>query len=227
MPEIMPHPHPHPHDHDHATLPPASSYPEFVEQPPLPIRSRVLVFTGPVGFGKTTLINALLQRRKRGDVWAVLVNDFGQAEHEPGDEDVSIQTFAGCACCTATPVVRTTLVKLFRRSKPRLAVIELSTLGEPDGLANVLKTNFQNQANLECTICMVLVEDHDEIFAGSPTYRAQLEHSDILVLVGGEQEQVDAISDWSSKRQRPKQLFALSGLGAKDIPDELMDRLLG
>merc|ERR1711865_259966 len=107
--------------------------PEDLAAPPAPIRSRVLVVTGPVGSGKTTLINHLLQLRAQNDRWAVLVNDFGRAEApDPSEEEaagLNVQTLAGCACCTASPVVRTIFVKLLRKFKPSNAIIELSTLG--------------------------------------------------------------------------------------------------
>jgi len=222
----------HDHGHEHGILDGAP--PCTAPAPPAPIQTRVLVVTGPVGSGKTTLINCLLQLRKQDDRWAVLVNDFGRAEiPDPSEEDaagLSVQTLAGCACCTAGPVVRTMFVRLFRRFKPSNAIIELSTLGTPDELTGLLAADFPKHASIGCTVAMVPVDMHEKLWTESQKYRPQLEQADVLVLVGGEAAQVSEISAWASGCPQPKPVFELPAHADNStelsLPDELLERLL-
>ena len=77
-------------------------------RPPIPVN----VIAGPLGVGKTTVINHLLQSRPPGERWAVLVNEYGligldaalmeDTTESGGSAGVEIREVAGgCICCTA------------------------------------------------------------------------------------------------------------------------------
>ena len=101
-------------------------------------RIPVNLIGGPLGVGKTTMINHLLEHRPDGERWAVLVNEYGlvgldaalMAPPEPGQlEGVETREVAGgCICCSAGFMFEVSLVLLLQRRPARLLI-------EPTGLA--------------------------------------------------------------------------------------------
>ncbi|MEN2494633.1 MAG: P-loop guanosine triphosphatase YjiA [Hyphomicrobiaceae bacterium hypho_1] len=78
----------------------------------------VILVTGFLGTGKTTLINSILQSSKFAGT-AVLVNEIGEIslDHHliEGINDDMISTTTGCMCCTASSDVQKALFELWRR----------------------------------------------------------------------------------------------------------------
>jgi len=107
---------------------------------PAPVRFPVLIVTGFLGSGKTTLINALLRDAAFADS-AVIVNEFG----EIGLDHLIIATArdnivlldAGCLCCTMLDSLRETVIGLVERRRIgaippfRRILIEMSGLADP------------------------------------------------------------------------------------------------
>lgn len=179
---------------------PAERLPTDPPPPPPPAgtlaaRTRVLLVAGPVGAGKTTLINTLLRQKPSAERWAVLVNDFGHSEHEGAEtEGVVVQHLLGsCACCSGSGVVlRTALVQLLRRSRPSRVIVELSTLGQPAQVALILERDFRQVLALGCIATIVPIPSHEELFSGSEFYRAQVEQATLLLLVGSTDSKAQA-----------------------------------
>ena len=100
------------------------------------------VIAGPLGAGKTSLIQHLMTQKPVQERWAVLVNEFGQvgldaALMSQGDEAVTIAEVAGgCVCCVNGAPFQIGLSRLLRRAKPDRLFIEPSGLGHP---AQILK----------------------------------------------------------------------------------------
>ncbi len=106
---------------------------------PLPL----IVISGYLGAGKTTLINRLL-RDASGQKFMVLVNDFGAINIdadllESADEDMLTLT-NGCVCCTMGADLFMALGDaLDRRPRPDILVIEASGIAEPRNIAETAK----------------------------------------------------------------------------------------
>ena len=106
-----------------------------------------LILTGALASGKTTFIGNLLQRKPPGEVWAVLINEFGAAGLDaalleggaaaaaapaagaPAAADsaaaellpqgVHIKQLAGgCLCCALSSVTSLAIAQLLRNVKP-------------------------------------------------------------------------------------------------------------
>ena len=102
----------------------------------MPPRIPVNLIAGPLGIGKTTTINHLLQERPANEKWAVLVNEYGligldaalmDSEPEPAQPaGVDIREVAGgCICCSAGLMFEVSLVTLLRRRPARLLLSHL------------------------------------------------------------------------------------------------------
>lgn len=98
----------------------------------------VTVIGGYLGAGKTTLVNALLQRAT--DPFAVLVNDFGSinidADLITADDGTTIALSNGCICCSLVDGFASALQRL-RTVDPRPArvLVEASGVADPRQVA--------------------------------------------------------------------------------------------
>lgn len=110
----------------------------------------VSIITGALASGKTTFIAGLLHAKPPGELWAVLVNEFGAAGLDaalleggaagmlaaPAAQQVKQpleaagvhirQLAGGCLCCALSGVTATAIAQLVRTVKPDRLLIEPS-----------------------------------------------------------------------------------------------------
>ena len=102
------------------------------------------VIAGPLGAGKTSLIQHLMAHKPAHERWAVLVNEFGQigldaALMSQGNDTIAIAEVAGgCVCCVNGAPFQIGLSRLLRKSRPDRLFIEPSGLGHPVQILNQL-----------------------------------------------------------------------------------------
>lgn len=124
----------------------------------------VLVITGFLGAGKTTLINALLAKAD-GRRIAAVVNDFGainiDEELIDGSADAVIGLANGCICCTMQgDLLRTLKLLLARDVAPDHIVIEASGVADPSGIIEALSDPvLWKSARLDAVVCVVDAQD--------------------------------------------------------------------
>ena len=107
----------------------------------------VLLLTGYLGSGKTTLVNHILSNRK-GIRFAVIVNDIGEVNIDASliqkggvvaqkdDSLVALQN--GCICCTLKADLIQQLDELMASGKFDYIVIEASGICEPEPIAQTI-----------------------------------------------------------------------------------------
>ena len=100
----------------------------------------VILVSGLLGSGKTTLINHLLAQKPSHERWGVVVNDFGPLTLDGAliDADQVVEVAGGCLCCSAHAGLRQALQQL-RRHDPTRILIEPTGLGHPDTLIDALR----------------------------------------------------------------------------------------
>ena len=90
------------------------------------------VITGFLGAGKTTLLKHLLAQKPAGEIWAVLVNEFGQIGLDgallEADADIAIhEVVGGCLCCTSQLPMQVGLSRLLTKTRPTRLFITATT----------------------------------------------------------------------------------------------------
>lgn len=149
----------------------------------------VILFTGFLGAGKTTVINRLLQQ-DHGRRIAAIVNDFGAINIDAalietaGDDVIGLAN--GCICCTLQgDFLRTAKGLLARTPPPDLVVIEASGIAEPQGIVEMVQDPMMwNTLSLDAILCVVDVADvaEDPARLSDPLWRVQVEQADFLLL---------------------------------------------
>lgn len=94
-------------------------------QQPIPVH----IISGFLGAGKTTLLKYLLSQKPEQEVWAVLMNEFGQIGVDqqllPQDQGYAVkELLGGCLCCSSQLPMQIALSRLLSETKPDRLFIE-------------------------------------------------------------------------------------------------------
>lgn len=161
----------------------------------------VLLLTGYLGSGKTTLVNRILSNRK-GIRFAVIVNDIGEVNIDAsliekdgvvGKRDDSLVALQnGCICCTLKMDLVQQIRDIVAMRKFDYIVIEASGICEPEPIARTIcSIPFMGEeytrdglARLDCIVTVVDVKRMlDEFTCAKSLLRGNLEEDDIENLV--------------------------------------------
>ncbi|RXH06622.1 CobW family GTP-binding protein [Bradyrhizobium vignae] len=146
----------------------------------------ILLVTGFLGAGKTTVVNHLLAHAE-GRRIAAVVNDFGainiDAELIAGASDGVVSLSNGCICCSLEGDLLRTLSTLLRRDpKPEYIVIETSGVADPaDIVRNLMDPVILREAPLETVLC-VMDATAPATALDDALLRSQLRVADIVAL---------------------------------------------
>src|SRR4051812_37757919 len=146
----------------------------------------ILLVTGFLGAGKTTVVNHLLAHAE-GRRIAAVVNDFGtiniDAELIAGASDGVVSLTNGCICCSLEGDLLRTLAGILRRNaRPDYIVIESSGVADPADIArNLMDPVIWKEAPLETVLCVI---DSTTPIAklDDPLLRSQLRTADVVAM---------------------------------------------
>ena len=157
----------------------------------------VLLLTGYLGSGKTTLVNHILTNRK-GIKFAVIVNDIGEVNidasliqkggivAEKDDSLVALQN--GCICCTLKMDLVDQLSDLVKTGQFDYIVIEASGICEPEPIARTISTiprmnpkyTEHGTPRLDCIVTVVdALRMQSEFSCGHDLEREDVDEEDI------------------------------------------------
>lgn len=161
----------------------------------------ILLLTGYLGSGKTTLVNRIL-KNKKGIRFAVIVNDIGEVNIDAdliqqggvvGKKDDSLVALQnGCICCTLKTDLMQQIVEIMKMDKFDYIVIEASGICEPEPIAQTIcsmkaiggvYTEF-GTPKLDCLVTVVdALRLADEFGCGESLERKDLGEEDIENLI--------------------------------------------
>jgi len=149
----------------------------------------VHIISGFLGAGKTTLLQHLLSQKPEQEVWAVLMNEFGQIGVDqalmPQDQGYAVkELLGGCLCCSSQMPMQIALSRLLSEAKPDRLFIEPTGLGHPAQLLEQLtEPHWQNHLSMRA---LVTVLDgsrlHDSEWSKQNLYADQLKAAQIIVV---------------------------------------------
>lgn len=161
----------------------------------------VLLLTGYLGSGKTTLVNKILAN-KRGIKFAVIVNDIGEVNidadliqkggvvNQKDDSLVALQN--GCICCTLKMDLVEQLREITAMRRFDYIVIEASGICEPAPIAQTIcsipslgpKYIANGYPKLDCIVTMVdAMRMKDEFGNGNALTKDNLDEDDLENLI--------------------------------------------
>jgi len=147
----------------------------------------ILLVTGFLGAGKTTVVNHLLAHAE-GRRIAAVVNDFGainiDAELIEGASDGVVSLANGCICCTLEGDLLRTLAALLRRDpRPEFIVIETSGVADPaDIVRNLMDPVIWQEAPLDTVLCVLDATTSAARLNDDALLRSQLLAADVVAL---------------------------------------------
>lgn len=157
---------------------------------------KIILITGFLGSGKTTLILTLLGKpsRMRSQKVAVLVNDFGRI----GIDGKLMQKYglrvkeihSGCICCTMGADLLSTIEAIRAEFDPGLIVIEPSGVADPGVIKELLQAGAETALDRLLTVTVVDAVRHQSIYrALGPLVKKQLKAADYVLI--NKADQVD------------------------------------
>jgi G3E family GTPase len=156
-------------------------------------RLPVVLLSGFLGSGKTTLVNALLRDPRLADT-AVAVNEFGEVplDHHLIDQgqDRTVIMANGCLCCNLAGDLEDAVMRVFSRRQAgelptfKRLIVEPSGLADPAPIAQAILRNpvMSRVLRLEAIVTTVDVMFAEAQLPRHPESRKQVSLADTLVL---------------------------------------------
>lgn len=149
----------------------------------------VHIISGFLGAGKTTLLRHLLSQKPENEVWAVLMNEFGQIGVDqqllPQDQGYAVkELLGGCLCCSSQMPMQMALSRLLSEAKPDRLFIEPTGLGHPAQLLEQL-TELHWQPHLSMRALVTVIDGsrlHDAVWSKQNLYADQLKAAQIVAV---------------------------------------------
>ena len=202
----------------------------------------VLLLTGYLGSGKTTLVNHILSNKK-GIKFAVIVNDIGEVNIDAdliqkggvvGKKDESLVALQnGCICCTLKMDLIEQLNDIMKMSRFDYIVIEASGICEPGPIARTIagipSMGYQytkyGTPRLDCIVTVVdALRMKDEFACGDRLKNENIDEDDIENLVIEQIEFCNIVLLNKASEVEPKELERIRQIVKNLQPDaEIID----
>ena len=149
--------------------------------------TKIDIFSGFLGAGKTTLIKKLIKEGYQNEQLVLIENEFGEIGIDGGflkEAGIQINEMnSGCICCSLVGDFRQALTKVLEEYHPDRIIIEPSGVGKLSDVINAVKsvTNDEVQLNSFITVadaskCKIYMKNFGEF------YNNQIENASTIIL---------------------------------------------
>ena len=185
--------------------------------------TKITIFSGFLGAGKTTLIQKLIQEGYVGEKLVLIENEFGEIGIDGGflkDAGIEIKEMnSGCICCSLVGDFGTALKEVVEKYHPDRIVIEPSGVGKLSDVIHAvenlhLEADGEVKLNSAVTVvdvlkCKMYLKNFGEFF------KNQVEAAGTIIL-----------SRTDTKKATPEKIEAAIELIRELNPDEILDKYL-
>lgn len=151
------------------------------------MKTKVHLFSGFLGTGKTTAIRSLIAQKPNSEQWLIIVNEFGEIGIDGAvlsDNGIPVAEMAGgCLCCTAGSALGETILAMLQKQPADRILIESSGLAHAAGVIDELKVP-ELADKIEVAAVLTLVDPRQFVnpdFASHALYKDQVGVCDVLV----------------------------------------------
>ena len=149
--------------------------------------TKIDIFSGFLGAGKTTLIKKLIKEGYKNEQLVLIENEFGEIGIDGGflkEAGIKINEMnSGCICCSLVGDFRTALSKVLDEYHPDRIIIEPSGVGKLSDVINAVKTVASDEVQLNSFVtvadaskCKVYMKKCGEL------YNNQIESASTIIL---------------------------------------------
>ena len=150
--------------------------------------TKIDIFSGFLGAGKTTLIKKLIEEAYNGEKLVLIENEFGEVGIDGGflkDAGIEITEMnSGCICCTLVGDFSKNLHEVMERFSPERILIEPSGVGKlSDVMASVIDMEKEADVKLNALVTVVNAKKASkQMKAFGEFFNNQIEHATTVVL---------------------------------------------
>ena len=145
-------------------------------------RIPVIIITGYLGTGKTTLLRHILANADRR--YAVVMNEFGEVAIDgkviAGKAVDMVELAGGCVCCSISGEFEAAIKEILEKAKPEAILLETTGVAEPDAIA--ISLEGVPEVKLEAVVCITDADGLLRFPSLGLTGRSQIEMADLLLL---------------------------------------------
>ena len=184
--------------------------------------TKIDIFSGFLGAGKTTLIKKLIQEAFQGEKLVLIENEFGEIGIDGGflkDSGINVTEMnSGCICCSLVGDFGTALQEVLDTYSPDRIIIEPSGVGKlsdvSKAVSGVMEKNEDVKMNgyvtvADATKCKMYMKNFGEF------YNNQIEHAKTIVVSRTDELSEEKLKSYkqflNSDETLKKELDALDG----------------
>ena len=150
-------------------------------------KARVVLLSGFLGAGKTTLMKQILSWKPDMSDTVVIVNDFGDIGIDgallQGEKADVIELTTGCICCTLILDLRILLNRIWERFSPRWIFIEASGVADPTSLISLFREDdFKNRIQAFKNLTVMDADCWEMRGIMGHLFHRQIESADLILL---------------------------------------------
>ena len=150
--------------------------------------TKIDIFSGFLGAGKTTLIRKLIEEAFKGEKVVLIENEFGEVGIDGGflkDSGIEITEMnSGCICCTLAGDFATSLNEVLEKFHPDRILIEPTGVGKlSDVMAPVIDMEKTHDVKLNGLVTVVnALKASKQMKAFGEFFNNQIEHATTIIL---------------------------------------------
>lgn len=150
--------------------------------------SKIDIFSGFLGAGKTMLIKKLLQEKIYGKNTVIIENEFGEVGIDGSilkETEIEIKEInAGCICCQVTGNFKDAIIEVIEKYSPENIIIEPSGVAKLSEILKILDDNkFKEKCVINNIITVIDTQRYNMYIKNfSDFYKDQIKNANTLVL---------------------------------------------